>query len=46
MREEFENLYIANRKNGLSKDEAYEAAFNEIRSKYDETEIDRELEGR
>lgn len=46
MREEFENLYITNRRKGLSRDEAYEAAYAEIRSKYDETEIDRELEGR
>ena len=46
MREEFENLYITNRRNGLSRDEAYDAAYAEIRNKYDETEINRELEGR
>ena len=45
MREEFTNLYVTNRKNGMSRDDAWEAAYNEIRNKYDETEINRELEG-
>ena len=46
MREEFTNLYVAYRNNGMSRDEAYDAAYAEIRNKYDETEINRELEGR
>ena len=46
MREEFTNLYVIYRNKGLSRDEAYEAAYTEIRNKYDEATVNRELEGR
>ena len=44
MREEFTNLYVSYRSNGLSRDEAYNAAYTELRNKYDEETVHRELD--
>lgn len=44
MREEFTNLYVTYRNKGLSRDEAYNAAYTELRRKYDEKTVHRELD--
>lgn len=46
MREEFEKLYLENRNKGMSKDDAYTEAYSVICNKYDDADIDRELDGR
>ena len=46
MREELERLYIENRNKGMSVDKAYIEAYSVICNKYDDADIDRELDGR
>ena len=46
MREELVRLYEENLRKGISEDEAYTEAFAVICRKYDDADIDRELDGR
>lgn len=44
MRKEFMDLYVSYRNNGLSRDEAYNAAYKELKERYNEDMVHTELE--
>lgn len=46
MQEELKQLYESNLKKGMSQDDAYSEAYSVICNKYDDADIDRELDGR
>lgn len=46
MRDEFEILYKENLTKGMNENDAYMEAYSVICSKYDDADIDRELDGR
>lgn len=46
MNEELMKLYEENFKSGMSQDDAYTEAYSVICNKYDDADIDRELDGR
>ncbi len=46
MGEEFERLYNENLAKGMNEDDAYTEAYSVICNKYDDADIDRELDGR
>lgn len=46
MTEELEKLYKENLAKGMNHDDAYTEAYSAICSKYDDADIDRELDGR
>lgn len=46
MQKELERLYKENLANGMNEDDAYTEAYSVICNKYDDADIDRELDGR
>lgn len=46
MQEELRKLYEENKRKGMSDDDAYTEAYSVICTKYEDAEIDHELDGR